>query len=500
MMVAPSTQSSWRLASLLDGMLGVENQFDRDIHGLQSDSRRVVQGDLFVARAGGVFDARRYVDDAIARGAAAVLVEADGSPALLRQGVPVLPVAGLRKQLGALCDRFFLQPSERLRVLGVTGTNGKTSVSHYVAQALEGWQGRRCAVMGTVGNGLIGSLQTATHTTADVVDVHRTLAEFADQDVGACAMEVSSHGLDQGRVDGVRFDVAVFTNISRDHLDYHGDMDSYAACKRRLFQWPGLRYAVINVDDPFGLELQEQLAGETLCIGYSASGNPDASLYPKHLHMDATGLRLQLSGVFGEGSLRSKLLGRFNAANLLAALGVLLSQEMPLDEALQRLGRCIPVPGRMETFGGGARPLVVVDYAHTPDALEQVLDSLSEHCQGQLWCVFGCGGDRDQGKRPLMGAAAERRADRVVITDDNPRSEDPVVIVKHILAGLEKPEQATVIRDRAAAVSHAVRRARPGDVVLVAGKGHEDYQERNGRRLPYSNRRTVNRSLAGWAG
>jgi UDP-N-acetylmuramoyl-L-alanyl-D-glutamate--2,6-diaminopimelate ligase len=313
------------------------------------------------------------------------------------------------------------------------------------------------------------------------------------------AMEVSSHALDQGRVDGVDFHVAVWTNLTRDHLDYHGDMAAYAQAKQRLFKAPGLRHAVINLDDDYGRELLAAIPAGVQIIGYTLNPNtarhsvpaPEYLLAGSDLQLTDAGLDLHVQSPWGEGRLRAGLLGRFNASNLLAALATLLALGVSFDSAVQRLGRVTTVPGRMERFGGGRQPLVVVDYAHTPDALEQALRALRGHCHGKLWCLFGCGGERDTGKRPLMGEVAERNADRVVVTDDNPRGEDPIQIVADIMAGMRNPDAAYLRRDRTQAIAFAIAQARPGDIILVAGKGHEDYQLVGTRRIPYSDRLSV---------
>jgi UDP-N-acetylmuramoyl-L-alanyl-D-glutamate--2,6-diaminopimelate ligase len=310
-------------------------------------------------------------------------------------------------------------------------------------------------------------------------------------------MEVSSHALDQGRVNGVDFKVAVWTNLTRDHLDYHGDMAAYAIAKQRLFKAPGLRHAVINIDDDYGRELLATIPAGVQTIGYTLNATQHSTLNTQHLlagsdlQLTDAGIDLHVQSPWGEGRLQAGLLGRFNASNLLAALATLLALGVSFDSAVQRLGGVSTVPGRMERFGGGRQPLVVVDYAHTPDALEQALRALRGHCHGKLWCIFGCGGERDTGKRPLMGEVAEQSADRVVVTDDNPRGEDPIQIVADIMAGMRNPDAAYLRRDRTLAIAFAIEQSRPGDVILVAGKGHEDYQQVGTRRIPYSDRRSV---------
>jgi UDP-N-acetylmuramoyl-L-alanyl-D-glutamate--2,6-diaminopimelate ligase len=479
-------------ARLVEGLVEVPSRYDCHVLGLALDSRRVRAGDLFLALAGTVTDGRRFIDDALARGAVAVLEEASEPSLALRQGVPLLGVPGLSRRVGSIADRFFGRPSADLWVAGVTGTNGKTTVTHLIAQALQGTggdpeSGWPCGVIGTLGYGLFGQLAPGRHTTPDPVSLHALLAELRNRGVRHAVMEVSSHALSQGRTDGVAFDVGVFTNLTRDHLDYHGDVDRYAAAKRELFRVPGLGAAVVNLDDPVGRAIAGELPPGLTAFGFSLLGDARAPVRALGLEARSDGLRLAVRTPAGRGVVESPLLGRFNAANLLAALGALLALGLPLERALAGLGRGQAVPGRMERLGGaGPAPLVVVDYAHTPDALEQVLLTLREHARGALVCVFGCGGERDRGKRPEMGAVAERLADRVVLTDDNPRGEDGAAILRDILDGLHHPRRVRVERDRARAIAEAVRGAGGGDVVLIAGKGHEEYQEVAGERRPFS--------------
>lgn len=498
MVVAEDLSSGTDLRDLLQGLVAVPARHRRRVTGIAVDSREVMPGDLFLARAGSHGDPRRHVDLALARGAVAVVYESDAVEITERNGVPLISLADMGKGMGRLAARFFGDPSSTLWLAGVTGTNGKTSVSHYLAQALE--QDGGCGLLGTLGYGRYGYLRRGLHTTPDAVTVQRYLAGFRDQGLNQAVMEVSSHALVQGRVAGLRFDVAVFTNLSRDHLDYHGDMAAYADAKRSLFLTPGLVHAVLNLDDPEGRVIRDALPRGVQAMGYSLSpGARESKVRALEVNAGLTGLRVRVATPQGEGVLESRLLGTFNVANLLAALGVLLAREMPLAECLERLTRVAPVPGRMERFGGGAGPLVVVDYAHTPDALAQALGSLRPHTVGRVHCVFGCGGDRDRGKRPQMGRVAETLADELFITDDNPRHEAPETIVTDILAGLRYPQRARVEHHRAKAIEAAVSLAAPGDVVLVAGKGHEDYQEVAGERRAYSDRALV-RGLTGGGG
>lgn len=450
--------------------------------GLSADSRRIRPGDVFLAFPGDVHDGRHYIPQAIAAGAAAVLWEAEGHRWPPETGLPNLPVRGLRAQAAELAARWYDEPSRALWMTGVTGTNGKTSVTHWLAQGLTA-AGRPSAILGTLGNGLCGALTPASHTTPDCVQLQRLLAEYRAAGAKAAVMEVSSHALDQGRVTGVHFDVAVLTNLSRDHLDYHGDMESYAQAKARLFGWPGLKWAVLNLDDEFGRALYQRLEGTAVQrLGYGFQGG---EVLGSALRLDAQGIRMTVATPWGRGEVASPILGEFNAYNLLAVLGGLLASGVGLEDALRQLSRLRPVAGRMQTLSLGADgPTVVVDYAHTPDALEKTLKALRPLTVGRLWCVFGAGGGRDRGKRPLMGGIASALADAVVVTSDNPRNEEPAGIIADILAGM--PPGQTAISDRAAAIRHAINGAGSEDVVLIAGKGHEDYQEIHGVRQPFS--------------
>jgi UDP-N-acetylmuramoyl-L-alanyl-D-glutamate--2,6-diaminopimelate ligase len=464
------------------------------VRELTLDSRKVRPGDLFLAVPGANHDGRAHIADAIARGAVAVAYEAEGAPPLPDNQATLLPIKGLSMQLSAIAGRFYGEPSRGLHLVGVTGTNGKTSVSQLLAQALDRL-GERCGIVGTLGTGFHDALESGRHTTPDPLAVQATLAMLKQAGARAVAMEVSSHGLAQGRVAGLDFDVAVFTNLSRDHLDYHGSMEAYGAVKATLFAWPQLRCRVINLDDPFGRQLAG-LEGARL-IDYSID---DAAAYVhcRQVRFDDHGVRAELITPQGQGLLRSSLLGRFNLSNLLAVIGALLGMDYSLDDVLRVLPELQGPPGRMQRLGGGAAPLVVVDYAHTPDALEKVLEALRPHVRGRLLCLFGCGGDRDRGKRQLMAEVAERYADGVVVTDDNPRSEDPLAILAEIRAGFTRPETVQFMSGRGQAIVSLIAGASADDVVLLAGKGHEDYQEINGVRQPFSDLDEATKALAAW--
>jgi UDP-N-acetylmuramoyl-L-alanyl-D-glutamate--2,6-diaminopimelate ligase len=480
-----------RLDQLLEGIAAAP---PLRLSGLVLDSRRVEPGSLFVAVGGQRGHGLAFADEARRRGAVAIAFEPP-APAGVAHGNDLIGVPGLRARLGEISDRWHGSPSRALRVVGVTGTNGKTSTVQMLAQALT-LAGLRAGSIGTLGVGFHGALREGERTTPDVVAVHEALADMRQGGADCVAMEVSSHALDQGRVDGVHFAVAVFTNLTRDHLDYHGSMDAYGAAKERLFGWPGLGAAVVNLDDPFGAGLFERLPPGLHAIGVSSRGAPTARLCAQAAELSAAGLGFDLVLDGGRQRVHSRLLGRFNIDNLLAVAGVLLALGWPLARLADVLGRLDPVLGRMNRLGGeGRAPLVVIDYAHTPDALEQALASLREHAAGRLICAFGCGGERDAGKRPQMAAIAQRLADAVIVTDDNPRGEEGDAIVADILAGFENPQAVVIERDRARAIARAIGQARPGDVVLIAGKGHEAYQEIAGVRHPFDDRSAARRVL-----
>lgn len=465
------------------------------IRELTLDSRNVRPGDLFLAVPGNKVDGRVHIADALKRGAAAVAYEVDGATVLPMTDVPLIPVKGLIAQLSDIAGRFYGEPSRRVNLVGVTGTNGKTSITQLVAQALDAL-GEHCGLIGTLGTGFHGALQSGRLTTPDPIAVQSTLYDLKKAGAHAVAMEVSSHALDQGRVAALDFDIAVLSNLSRDHLDYHGSMQAYAAAKARLFAWPGLKCRVLNLDDAFGRELAEQ-AHDSRLVTYSLS-DASATLCCRDAHFDDQGVRATLVTAQGEYSLRSQLLGRFNLSNVLAAVGVLMGMAYPLDDILKAMRNVEGPVGRMQRLGGGSKPLVVVDYAHTPDALDQVLQALRPHAKGQLLCLFGCGGDRDSGKRPLMAQVAERLADRVLVTDDNPRSEDPLRIFDDIRAGFSSAANATFVAGRGAAIAQLIASASLDDVVVLAGKGHEDYQEIDGERQPFSDLQQAEQALAIW--
>jgi len=473
-----------KLADLLRGISDAPNAGDIVVTGLTQDSRDVRAGDAFVALQGARTHGIAFAQQVMGRGAVAVLAEKGGDGRReTGYGAHVVWIDHLRSRLGEIAARFFDRPSEHLTVIGVTGTNGKTSTVQLLAQAFT-YLGHRAATIGTLGAGLHGEVLGGERTTPDVISVHALLAEFREQGASHVSMEVSSHALDQGRVDDVAFDVAVFTNLTRDHLDYHGTMEAYGAAKAKLFAWPTLRAAVLNVDDAFACELATRLPAHVQKLRYAIE-NDTAEIRATDVCTHADGIDFVLHTPQGEGEVHSRLLGAFNVANLLAVAGVLCALDTPFHSIRDALETLEPVAGRMSRLGGGACPLVVIDYSHTPDALQQALTTLRAHCGGKLICVFGAGGERDKGKRPQMGAIAEKYSDLAIITDDNPRGEDGDTIAAQILAGFAQPQRAIVQRDRARAIELALNEANAGDVVLIAGKGHETYQEVGGVKRPF---------------
>ena len=502
-----------RLAELTAGLADVPAALE--VSDVTLDSRAASPGALFLACRGRGRHGAEFTGEALARGARAVLydpsagaleqVEAavqerrgargDGS-----QDVYVAPLPALSRHAGTIADRFFGSPSRDLTVAGITGTNGKTTCAWLLAQALGNCH-RPAAYMGTLGFGFPGALAATEHTTSDVVSVHRRLAAMRALGADVVSMEVSSHALDQERVGGVRFHTAAFTNLTRDHLDYHGTMTAYAEAKARLFAWPGLAVRVINADDDFGARLAGQLSPAQLVIttrgNATAAAPPGARLVKAvRVEADVSGLAVDVDSSWGAVKLSVPLIGDFNADNALTVLAVLLAWDIPLAEAAAALEACRSAPGRMEAFGGrDAAPLAIVDYAHTPDALAKALRAARRHCRGRLRVVFGCGGDRDAGKRPLMGRIAAELADEAVVTDDNPRSEPPERIVQQILAGFPRGAAARVEHDRALAIRATLERSGAEDVVLIAGKGHEEYQIYGGERRPFSDQSVARAAL-----
>ena len=474
----------------------------RGVHNLSTDSRRMQAGDAFIAWPGYANDGRQFVPAALAAGAAACLVEAKGAETFAFDATRVATLHGLKAATGPLASTYLEHPSQRLHVVAVTGTNGKTSVAWWVAQALS-VLGQRCGVVGTLGVGEppsaaapAASIRSTGLTTPDPVTLQTAFRRFVDSGFSACAIEASSIGIVEQRLAGTRIAVALFTNFTRDHIDYHGSMDAYWQSKAQLFAWPGLRAAVINVDDERGAALAPTLGLDV----WTYSTKTSARLFASNIAYRDGGLAFTLNENADATEVRSGLIGDYNVSNLLAVIGGLRALGVPLADAARVCAQLSAVPGRMQAVNPGGGPTVVVDYAHTPDALEKALQALRPFARergGRLWCVFGCGGNRDATKRPLMGAIAEREADHVVVTSDNPRHETPAEILKQIAAGMARPDRAAVIEDRRAAIVQAVQQAQPHDVILIAGKGHEAEQEIAGVKHPFSDVTEAQAALAG---
>ncbi len=482
MMAAETLKPGMPLSQLLAGWSTVPISADVHVTGVALDSRQVKPGDVFLACRGSRIDGSAFIADALHNGAIAVVLDGQVPETLVRQNIAAVAIDNLPQRVGDIAARFYGDPSADMKVVGITGTNGKTSISSYCAQSLAAME-IASGLFGTLGYGVYGELQPGTTTTPDPITLQRKLAEMRAAGVEHVLMEVSSHALDQGRVNGTAFDIAVLTNLSRDHLDYHADMDAYASAKRRLFDWPGLRHGLINRDDAFGRELLA--AGDDRLLGFGMQ-SPDADLYAVINERGRSHMQLELRTPWGQGTAMVGLTGDFNAANVLTTLGVLCLLDIPWETALESLAAVQPAPGRMQLLGGETQPLVVIDYAHTPAALAQTLASLRSDCRGRLWCVFGCGGERDTGKRPLMAAVAEQHADHIIITSDNPRGEEPEHIIQDICAGLTRPDVVQVEPDRGRAIETAIHQADNNDTVLIAGKGHETYQDIAGVRYPFS--------------
>lgn len=460
---------------------------------LQTDSRKVRAGDGFIAWPGAATDGRRHVGAALQQGARACLVERVGVEDFGFDGDAIASYAGLKSATGPLAAAYYRDPSSQLDVIAVTGTNGKTSTTWWLAQALSHLALESpipCGLVGTLGIGRPPQVESTGLTTPDPVLLQAHFRRFVDDGLTACAIEASSIGIVERRLDGTRIKVAVLTNFTQDHLDYHGSMEAYWLAKQALFSWPGLQAVVLNLDDPKGAALAQSLAGGTL-VQWTYSCNGVARLQAREIGYDLQGLHFVVAEGAESHLLRTRLIGQFNVSNLLGVIGAMRALGVPLAAAISACSALLPVPGRMDCVAQPGQPLVAVDYAHTPDALEKALAALrplADERQGQLWCVFGCGGDRDPGKRPLMGAIAQKNADHVVITSDNPRSESAEAIIGQILKGLHGTTAVSIEPDRAVAIALALGRAEANDVVLLAGKGHEDYQETAGMKRPFSDR------------
>jgi UDP-N-acetylmuramoyl-L-alanyl-D-glutamate--2,6-diaminopimelate ligase len=497
----PSTGGGMSLSALLAPWVEIVAADDCAVHGMQIDSRQVASGYVFIALAGGLSHGVDFIDEVVAQGAVAILVDADDPAAASvpteKYSVPVVAVPELARCAGAVVSRYYRDPSQDLQVVGVTGTDGKTSLCHLLGQALNENR-NNCGVVGTLGIGFSDALVDAGLTTPDCVTLQKSLAAFRDAGANYAAMEVSSHALSQHRVSGIAFDVAVLTNLGRDHLDYHGDMQQYRAAKEALFYQPQLRAAVINSDDDFGNSLIGRLADLELTT-YGV--NPQAGQHVRFANVvqNHRGLEFELEFAGRQYGVSSGLFGDFNVSNLTAIFAVLVALGLSPELAANSIGQLRPVPGRMEVTRLDNGVTAIVDYAHNPHALESVLESISKHVDGRLTVVFGCGGDRDRGKRPLMAGIAEQYADRCIVTDDNPRHESGDEIISQIVAGFSATDRVFVERDRAQAIRVALAGAEAGDIVLIAGKGHEAYQLVGDQKLPFSDSEVVQVYAAGLA-
>ena len=513
------------LQTLLDGFVDLSEvkKYEPVFKGLSDNSNKVHEDFLFLASAGRyiVMDDHTkkwpqhgiaYAGDAIKRGA--ILIAWEPTEELRempfscvvngRADVPLIKVELLHEKIGEIASRFYQHPSHGMNIIGITGTNGKTSITHFIAQTVSAMkklsdlsEAKKCAVIGTLGNGIYGELEESTHTTPDAVTLQALLAEFKDQDVKTVVMEVSSHALAQGRVNGVEFDTAVFSNLSRDHLDYHGDMDSYGEEKLKLFRFTSLQHIVLNLDDAFAEKIIAEIRNEQVSasvVTYSKE-HKNADYFADNIVMNSNGISFDLltqSTAKKTYTIKSQLLGDFNIENLLASIAVLHQQGYALAQIAAQIAKVSTVPGRMEKVGiDKEQTLIVIDYAHTPDALEKSLMALKSHTQGQLICVFGCGGDRDKGKRPLMARIAEAQADKVIVTSDNPRTESAEQIIADVMQGFNDKKSIIVEVDREQAIRTAIQYAAADDVILVAGKGHEDYQDIQGVKRPFSDKACI---------
>ncbi|MDC3196422.1 UDP-N-acetylmuramoyl-L-alanyl-D-glutamate--2,6-diaminopimelate ligase [Gammaproteobacteria bacterium] len=492
------------LLELLSGLATVPDPAHQAVNvvvtGIQLDSRMLRKGDLFLACFGRNHDAREFIGEAIKTGVTAVLAETGGQwqGTQIIDGIAVIAVDNLSAKLSEIAARFYGHPSRRLSVIGITGTNGKTSCSQFIAQALAN-SGFSCGTIGTLGYGVYGKLQETQLTTPDPVFTQMALAEMVQGGIDPVVMEVSSVGLHQKRVKAVKFDTAIFTNLTRDHLDYHESMEAYGNNKKKLFTSEGLSRAIINLDDPYALSVINAIAPSVEMYTYSIK-NSAATVYAESLTLTRQGFEARVVTPIGAGVIKGKLFGYFNVSNLLAVISVFVSylpkkKELDIEQLCELVSGLSPVDGRMQIVGDTAEITALVDYAHTPDGLRSALKGLRDHFSGNIWCVFGCGGNRDKGKRPIMGEIAEAFADKVIIADDNPRNEEGDKIVEHIQSGMKSPEQTVVLRDREKAIAYAIDNAEPGDVVLVAGKGHETYQDVGGSRLIFSDANQVRLAL-----
>lgn len=509
MMVAKNDQAMrMTLKQLLSDFCESEYLPDVEVKGLALDSRYVEQAYVFVALEGGFDHGLAYAEAAISRGAIAVLCDAQHDQycqqilsKIMTMAVCV-PVKDLHAKLSLLSNKFYGSPSEKLFVTGVTGTDGKTSVSHFIAQAMNASESP-AAVIGTLGNGFIDQLGESTHTTPDVFSLNNMLAQFEQQGAKSVAMEVSSHGLDQDRVRGINFDVAVLTNLTRDHLDYHGDIESYKQAKKKLFIENHDRTLVLNIDDAFGSEIFSEFGDERTIWLYGLNEvqakQSKLFAYANHVENKPEGMKFMLVSSHGSAEVNLGLMGEFNIYNALACFCVLLQNGMNFNYAVKRIEKLQTVAGRMEVISKVDKPVVVIDYAHTPEALSQALINVRKHVTGKVICVFGCGGDRDAGKRPIMAQVADELSDLVILTSDNPRNEDPTLIIDEIRQGINNELKLIVEEDRGSAIQQAINMASVDDLVLIAGKGHEEFQIIANKKIPFSDKQKAVESLEAYA-
>jgi len=481
------------MSLFLNELLELDLPLNPYITGMSVDSHTVTTGQVFFAIAGRHTHGEVYIDDALQRGAVAVVKEAADNQVIFSEldgmtgKVPCIAMPNLAQKLGSYAAKFYHYPTQEMQVIGVTGTNGKTSVTHFISQILQQLTQQPCGLIGTLGYGVYGKLHAGLHTTPEAIRLQSLFAQLHDQQVKTVVMEVSSHGLAQGRVNATKFDIAVFTNLTRDHLDYHGTMQAYGEAKQILFHFPEVTAAVINADDEFGQKLLRDLPARVHPLTYSLE-HENSDVFAQFQPTSA-GYVVKIHSAWGQGEFVLPLLGKFNIYNMLAALTVLLPLGLPFAQVLTACAHLTPVAGRMEKLTQPQQPMAIIDYAHTPDALQKVLVAVRQHCAGKLWCVFGCGGDRDRGKRAVMGQIAQQYADAVVLTDDNPRHEASEAIIADISVGCPNP--IAIIPMREQAILYALAAATMNDAVVIAGKGHEDYQEVGGQRFPFSDKTVI---------